>query len=1033
MSRRLIFILSLCMTQVFATPQLQFKKISVGDGLTQNTITALFQDRLGYLWIGTQDGLSLYNGSSFRHFKNNPSDSTTLSDNFIIDIYQDANEQIWIATRNGLNLFDKKTFQFRRFYGMSYTTRKYHNTFTRIAGINNDFVIIQKAGFLIGHTSTFTFYPIQNIIHKYFRNIQLQRLFPYQGGFMVTSNRGLIIFDQKTYFSFIPIRLRDGEIITSVMKWENDDEIWIGSTHGLYTAKKNSLNKKPLISFWENKSRYRISCMEEVDSVTCWIGSENGLLITNKNYPDKPMHIHPESKYREGISSENINNILKAKDGLIWVGTINAGLNIFDPQTNRFHIIELDTNANSSRINTAWGLFQEDDKKLLVGNNDGLQLIQFNRPIKEIANGQAMNWQYNMQSLKENDLRTLITFIHGDSSNYWLATNGNGLIQYDYLKKKLTRYTDQPKAPSIASNYIHHISGNDHILWLSTQNGITRFNPVLNQYDNIKISDYSAELNDFILSTYISKDNKLLLACSVNGLYIKDLQNGKVSVYQHNDTIPESLSFNITTSACEDEQGYFWIATLGGGINRFNPKEAHLEHFGQEKGLLDEVVYTLVPDHLGNIWFSSNTTIGKINTATLNLRVFLINDIFSGVEFSQNSYHFSKDGILFFGGTRGVVFFDPVQFQNKELAERIVLSDLRLNYRLLQPSDTAFIVGNPLMPDQINMKPGIRSLYADFSVLDYRNQANIQFSYMLDGLTDQWIELPKKQHAVFLSNLPFGDYVLKVKYRLQGESWFSVGLQIPIHVIPPFYQTLWFKVCVSIFIIISIGLSIYFISTQRLKRRLRKVEMEAKIQTERNRISRELHDNIGSQLTYVISSIDKISYRLKPETATDEKKKLDNLGDFTRQTMKELRETIHTLHKKQYALSELTEKIKELAGSYMSNTDTIIEINKSDNPLYTLTPIAFIHLYRVVQEALQNILKYASASKIIIHISVQSQELKLQIQDNGKGFEIEKVIRGNGLRNMQQRILELNGVIGIESKPGNGTYITITVPLQDEA
>lgn len=1027
----IIIAMSFCILNVHATSSVRFRKISIGGGLTQNTVTTLMQDEYGCLWIGSQDGLNMYNGSSFRHFKHNSNDTNSLSDNFILDLYQDANGQIWVATRNGLNLLNRNTFQFKRYYGPSETRRKYHNMFFRLAPVGPDFIISQHNGFVLGHTATFTFYSLKKIIHQSLQNIKLQDLFPTQDGFMIATNRGLLVFKYNHGFQFIHIPLMQGEIIKSAMKWNDETEIWVGTTHSLYSAKIENGNHT-ISAIWEHDAERQITCMEEADSATCWIGTHNGLFITNRYTPGYSACILPDIRQREGISSGDINTLLLGDNGCIWVGTINAGLNIYDPQTDRFRFIEIASNENTSRINAAWGLFQTDEKTIIAGNYEGMQIIRFNKPIKEIASSNTTYWTYETEPFEAKKINQRVTYIHGDSLYYWLATSGNGLFRYDIKSKEIVQYLHHPQRPSISSNTIYHISPTrDGALWLSTQDGLTLFNPALNTFETIKTSSYSPELNDFVLYTYVSFNKKLQFICTANGLIVEDKEQHTRKIYQHNDTIPESISFNITTSVCEDKRGYFWVATLGGGINRLDASTGTFEHFGQAEGLLDEVVYTVVPDEAGNIWFSSNTATGKINSATLDVRVYPINEIFTQVEFSQNSYHLSNEGTLFFGGSRGIVFFDPSQFKNKEKPEKVLLNDLRLNFRGLRPSDSIYVIGSPLLPQRIIMKPGIHSLYTEFAAIDYRNQSNIQFAYMLEGHDEQWIELPTGQYSVLYSGLQFGDYILKVKYRLKGESWFPLSLQIPISIIPPFYQTQWFSIGISLFLIISSGLLIRYLSTLRLKRKLRQIETQAKVQEERARISRELHDNIGSQLTYVISSLDKINYRLTPENTFDEKEKLEALGVFARKTMKELRETIHTLDKKSYNLIELVQKIKELTTTYATHIGIETEITQSIKKSCTIEPIIFIHLYRIVQESLQNILKYAQATKISVDISYQRKKISIRIQDNGIGFDTTAQSKGNGLRNMQQRVQEIDGNWEIESNPQMGTTILIKVPVRN--
>lgn len=1007
----------------FSQQGFRFKKISIAGGLSQNTVNAIYQDKRGFIWIGTQDGLNMYNGYSFRHFKFRPNDTLSLSDNFILHIAEDSVGYLWIATRNGLNRLDPATYTFRRFFGPEKYRREFHNSFFQSIALPGGYVLTRKNDFLLIHASTLRYFELSPSLFNNSDAVKFQNFFPAHHSIALFTDKGMFQVRYDKSIVHYPIIFSNDEYVTSFSAVNETGTFLIGTNHGLYFYKNDSLQR-----LLPEQNSCKINALVKSTDNKFWAASSLGIFIINPNRLNDVLHIQPDKNRREGISSSSIISIFKTNNNQIWIGTEHNGINVYDPVTSQFKFVSLNSSEQSSKENVVWGIHAMGEKNVLIGIDDGLMEVSFSHPIQMILRDEVLNWKYEVKRLYQNKIKHRVSDIMVDGNRLlWISTTGEGIFRIDRATGSMKHFmADTTQGCRITDNVLYHIAtGKPGEIYFSSKNGITHYRSSDEVFQCIFPSDYLPEYNNFVLSTYWSYSRACLYICQAHGLTVFIPDSNKMIHYKFDEQDSNSISFPIISSACDDHQGNLWISTLGGGICRWDDHKKQFFQVDNHFGLSDEVVYTLVPDEFNKIWFSTNTSLGMLDPVTYRVRMYPMLEVAAGTEFSQNSFHRMYDGGILFGGTGGFVMFHPEQFTKPEKESPLILSDIKLNFRDISLPDTNYIRGSFYHPQKILMKPGIRSIFFEFAALDFRNQPNIQFAYRLQGYDMDWTYLNNGQRSALYSNLPYGKYVFQVKYRLSGQDWFPTMLQIPITVIPPYYKTPLFRYTIIAISIILLILIVRTIATIRLRRKLRLVETQMRLQEERERISRELHDNIGSQLTYIIHAIDKITFRLKSQYVDQEKQRLEELGQFSRNTMRHLRETIFTLNKEKYEVKELAEKIQALSSMYANELGYEFKLNLSVNFNALIDPMVYLNLYRIVQEALQNAVKYANAQIISIDLNSTTKYLSLGISDNGKGFDINTVTAGNGLNNMKKRAKEIGAQIKITSNPGSGTKISI--------
>ncbi|MCX7743595.1 MAG: histidine kinase [Flavobacteriales bacterium] len=1001
----------------------RFKKISIAGGLSQNTVNCIYQDKDGLIWIGTQDGLNLFNGYSFRHFKYQPNDTSSISDNFIIHITEDSLGYLWIATRNGLNRMDRATYTFRRFFGPDKNRREFHNSFFKTIVLPGGYVLTRKNDFLLIHASTLRYYILSPSQLNIFDDVKYQNFFPTQHSIALLSNEEVLLVRYDRSFIRYPIKIPSEEYITSFLEAKDTSTFFIGTNRSLYFYKNNTL-----LRILPERAPCKVNAIIKSNDNKYWVGTSHGIYIINPDNFNDIFHVLPEKHRRDGIISSSIISIFQTKNNQVWIGTEYNGINIYDPFTSRFKYISLKTSDISSKETVVWGIYAMSERSVWIGVDDGLLEVSFSHPIQVILRNEVLDWKYKVRRIYQNKIKQRVSALYLDNKQQlWITTTGGGIFRLSKVTGSIKQYlADTTHGCKITDDVLYHIApGKSEELYFSSKNGITYYRSTDEKFRCIFPSTYLPEHNNFVLSTYWSKSRSSLYICQAHGLSIFIPDSNRMIHYSYNEQDTNSISFPIVSSVCDDYRGNLWISTLGGGICGWNDSQKKFFRIDNRFGLSDEVVYTFVPDDFNKIWFSTNTSVGMLDPNTHRVRMYSMIDVTEGIEFSQNSSHRMSNGCILFGGTGGFVMFQPEHFTKPEAESPLILSDIKFNFRDLSLRDTNYVIGKFFYPEKILLKPGIRSVFFEFAALDYRNQGNIQFAYRLQGYEQNWIYLNNSQRSALYSNLPYGKYIFQVKYRITGQDWYPTMLQIPISVIPPFYQTSMFRYTVIGISIILLIFLVRTIATIRLRRKLRLAETHMRLQEERERISRELHDNIGSQLTYIINVLDNITFRLKPQHIEKEKQRLEELSQFSRNTMKHLRETIFALSKDKYEVLELAEKIKTLATMYVNELDYNIDLNISVNYNPSLDPIVYLNLYRVVQEALQNAMKYSNSKNIMIDLQSTNQYLSIVIKDEGKGFDMSGVITGNGLKNMRKRANEINAKIEINSMPGNGTQISV--------
>ena len=808
--------------------ELEFEHISIENGLSQSTVFTILQDRNGFLWFGTQDGLNRFDGYNFKVFKHDPTDSLSLSDNWVTSISEDHTGNIWVGTLGGgLCQFDPVREKFSTYL---YTSDNKDNAvYNRVQVVLEDsdrqLWVGTEGGGLNKLDSTrrqFTNFKhdpgnIESICGNSVGALLEDRagnlwIGTYDGGLSVIkkSNKESLIFDKYVHDPKDIYTLSSNHILS--LFEDSSGKLWIGTDSGLnlYDPVNNQFwrfQHDPRDQFsLSNDAVYTI--YEDVNQVL-WIGTDGGINFYNQKNDRFSKSVHDILK-QNSLSNDLVRTILRDASGTVWVGTNGGGLNHFDWRRKKFrHYLNVPGDPTSLSDNTVWSIMIARSGNLWIGTNKGLNRIDRNRHSVKVF----MHEPFDPYSLSDDVVRVSYEDSRGD---LWFGTNNGGVNRYNPLQKKFIRYMHTPAdSNTISNNTIRAIlEDKDGILWIGTWGGLNKLDPDSGKF-TVFINDPSnpESISDDRVRCLMTDANGVLWVGTYKGLNKLDPETGTFKHYVNDPADSTSLSHDRVLSLYQDNSGIIWIATYGGGLNKFDPATGKFKVYREKDGLSNNAVYGILADGSGNLWMSSNKGISKFNPQTETFKNFDVYDGLQSDEFNGGAYTKSPQGELFFGGINGYNSFFPDKITENTYVPPVVLT----NFKIFDQE--------VLLDSAITVVKHISLTYLDnffsfeFAALDYTNPDKNKYMYKLEGFDRDWISSSNRRYANY-TNLDGGEYVFHVKGSNSDGVWNDTGTAVWITIVPPFWVTWWFRL-LSALVILSIG---YFTYQSRMK----KVEQQQK-------------------------------------------------------------------------------------------------------------------------------------------------------------------------------------------------------------
>jgi ligand-binding sensor domain-containing protein/signal transduction histidine kinase len=997
------------------------------NGLAQNSVYCLLQDSKGFLWLGTGHGLSRFDGYQFVNYRRDFMDHHSLPDNRINSIIETKSGDLWIGTRNGLNRYDYVTNQFETFKFAAGNPRAMGDSWVQAVYEDRQGTLwvgarafgLSKFDQATGRFTTFRNDPgnLESLSH----NDVFAMTEDQEGRFWIATSGGLNKFDRETgRFKRYqadpknPNSLSDNRI--NAMLLDRAGMIWLGTESGLnkfdpqankftrYTTDKNGLSDNAIRALGETKSG------------VLWVGTRNGLNRYVKETDNFVVYQHDPAIPRS-LSAKEVLSIIEDNLQQLWVGTTDGGLNKYNQKKARFRQFKHDARNPNSISNDNVVPILEDKNNIVWLAPVGGGLIRYYPMQQRFEDFKGFTDQVN--SLYEDRIGRI-----------WIGAV-QGLLYFDPDTKRLLPFGNNSNEASLKNVFAmrEDRAGN---LWIGTISGeLSKLERASGKVTRVQFNskNIDALANKRILAILEDRFGQMWIGTR-NLLSQLNPTTGKFTEYVYEPNNEKSLSASTVGAIYEDKSGTLWFGTSSGGLERFDRATQTFTHFTEREGLPINNVYEILEDEQGNLWLSTDNGLARFNIATGRFRNFDVNDGLTYNEFNDRAAFKNKNGEMYFGGPRGFVLFNPKDFVDSQFRPPIFLTDIRV---LEQPFKTA---QNITQLKEVNLSWRDYVVSFDFAALDFTDPKKLQYQWKLEGFDQDWINGGTRRTATY-TNLPGGDYVLKVKATNVDGIWTPESLHLKIKVTPPFYRTIWFYALVTLALGALIGLfyrsrinQLHAINDARTQFAQQLITSQ---EAERKRIAAELHDGLGQSLL-VIKNRTTIGKRF----ASNSQKvtaQLEEISQATGQALEEVRGIAYNLrpyHLERLGLRESIEAMIEKIGEVTGLTINA-RVALSDEVFSGDSEVLF---YRVIQECLNNVIKHAQASKVDISIVQTETAVTACIQDNGCGFSAppDQVSQqgGFGLIGLVERVRMLGGTHTIQSEAGKGTIITVTVPRDQE-
>lgn len=981
--------------------RIKHEKYFFEQGLSQSQINCIARDSTGYLWFGTQDGLNRFDGHDFKVYRNDPENSGTISNNYIHHIYVDEDNSLWAATHGGgLNKLNKFRTTFSRYLIKGENTTEFNQniiTFVFPGDKNNLIIGTEGYGLFIFNKKTDQFLKVINLPDESRTISKVIRL--NTQNFLIGTNKGIFILDwQKKEIIDRRNSLLGNQFIESICA-VSDGSILVGTLSGfvyqMESADKYRGDIKIKDIYNDGSSVWAIT---ENEDKSIWIGTESDLILLPhiKSGSGKISEL-----FRSSVQSYPYRTKCLYKDpsGILWIGTAASGIikTIIKPE-----IFKQITFAEQLGLqdNSTWYVFKDNSDLIWMGT-DGYGLIQYDR-VKD----QYKRWTNqpgNSISLSHNSISFIMQDKRGD---LWISTFGGGI-------NKLTKngsFEHLQNNPRDSNSLVHDyvwcmledFRGN---IWAGTKKGLDRYNPYEKTFTHFQhnTDDTNSLGNNLVLTLFEDSEKNIWIGTYGGGLNKYDTRKQIFTVYKCDPDDQSTISDNSIMSIDEDSKGNLWIGT-DIGLNKLDKKTGKFTRFFEKDGLLNEMIYAAAVDEKDIVWVSTNRGISAFDTEKMIFRNYNMSDGLLSDEFNQSACYKAYDGEIFFAGINGVNSFYPENLNFNIKSPKIVIDKIMLFNNEIPPE-------RYLENNRLEISYYENYLQFEFAALEFADPDKNIFKYKLEGFNQEWIYAGNRRFAIF-SNLDPGNYRLRITTALDGGVWDESGIVFDLTVLPPYWQTWWFRVLATV-ILVSIAYVIFKIRITRL----------LEIERLRLQIASDLHDEIGSSL----SSIAVQTQMLGAET--DKKKlesKINMIGELTRDVIGIMSDIIWSIDSRNDSLKDLISRIQNFSFNLFN--DSSIEINYDihlENPQKKIRPHIRQNLYLIIKEALNNIFKHSGASSAAVKIRETSNKIEIAIHDDGRGLDTDRTYPGNGLRNMRMRAERINA--DIEFISSNGLKIKLTV------
>ena len=935
-------------TKTYADKMYNFKNITAEDGMSQSTAETIIQDKNGYIWIGTNDGLNKYNGYEMKVYRHDNKNKNSLVNSYIVDLKEDEQGNIWIGTANGVSKLDPNTDKITNYTDEEDSGNLSHR--------NTGEILIRSNGdVLLGTTDGLNIYNkeedrFERILEKNLINQNILSLTEdNSGNLWIGTEFGLEKIDKELnnvihYDIGKDTNEKDVKKINDV-KFDEFGYIWASSDNdGLYkiNIKTNKITK------YENDKKNSNSLPSNVirdvtrDSLgNLWVGTGEGLALYRPETDDFSVFIN-KIYDNSSIVGNNIYSIMEDRNGLLWIGTY-TGISVMEPR-NKMNLFRHDPlNENTISSNVIHGVYEDDEDMLWIGtNSDGLNIVdEINRKVIRLNASEG--------SISDNNIKDIT-----GKGDYIVIATRSGLNIIDKKNETIDIYT---KNDGLLDDLITTVFIDDkNNLWIGSPDGVNIMDLETKKIIDVTYTIEKYTKNDmYVKSIYQDERGYYWIGGFLDeGLLRLDPQKKETKLFNRTENDESTISSNTIRVIQEDSKGNLWIGTSY-GLNKFNYDTEEFESYTTLDGLSNNIIYSILFDEDDNPWVSTNMGITKFNISENRFEKFNISDGLQGNEFNGNAAFKRKNGDFLFGGINGINLFDPNELSSSQKTEEVKFDEFEVKGNKYKDINNK----------EFNYSDNLISVKLFVPVFE---NDNIQYMYKMQGLEDEW--RITNSNEINYGGLTHGEYELLVKYRddngrISEES--SVKFTIKS---PP-----WLSNSALVLYIIIIIIAVY-------KQLNRVKELNKKVAEKTRELNEEMEKN--NKLLNRIIDIERIKNNYFVNLSHELRTPL-NVMYTTEQLINVLNAKEEGIKKEDVNkyMSVMNRNIKRL----LNLINNIIDTSKIENGNYRLN-IKKHNIVYVVEEATLSLSEYIRSKNIDLIIDTDIEE-KMMACD---AYEIERCI-----------------------------------------
>ncbi|MDZ7717366.1 MAG: two-component regulator propeller domain-containing protein [Balneolaceae bacterium] len=1068
----------LCLLAIDAfSQQVNFRHLTIDDGLSQNAVYSILQDSRGFMWFGTKDGLNRYDGRNFVVYQHDPFDLTTISDAFVMKLYEDSRGRIWTGSISGdINIFQRETEIFCKIpmeneSGEKVTT----NEITDIAeGPDGTIWIATKGDGLFNILVDGDIgcnYNYRRFLHDPAddRSLNSNRVgnlyFDEHETFWIGTEEGLNQFDEssqsftRTLFETKHPDATEGSggYKITAMHVSRAGDFWIGVQSGLVKFDRNSGNYEFYPNLYEvlEYGWGSINSIVEDQTEMFWLGTVAGLMRFDPSTKQYTYYRHDPFN-PQSLSYNIISSLLIDSTGILWAGTSGLGINILDFKANRFPTLVRKPDSSSRIAGFSIRSILEDNSGDVWISAD--VLYRWNR-----ETGELKSYETTSDLIDNFGNTNAYSIIQASDGILWFASS-QGLFRHNPDTNETRLYKHSPgNETGLKHQEVNAVfEARDGTIWIATHNYFSRITDEQTgtfQHFQYRSSEYSIGIARPVI--FQDLDGIFWLG-TADGLVRFDSNTQTYSTYRNDPANPNSLRNNHIKSILEDPaqpDTYLWVGTSG-GLHKFDYRNSTFEHYSVQDGLPNEVVYAILPDDDGNLWLSTNKGLSRFNPQTNTFRNFDVQDGLQSNEFNTGAYFRSNSGELFFGGIQGLNYFYPDKIFDNPHQPPVVLTQIKLGNRpISNKTDPDLLTASVSAIDQMTFSHRDDVITFEFAALDYSAPDKNQYAYMLEGFNNNWIQSGQLASATY-TNLPHGKYTLRVKGSNNDGIWNEEGLALAVIVTPPWWHTQWaYGIYVVLFLTALYSLRYYEMARLNLKNQLKIEKVQTDSLRNLNQLKSHFFANISHEfrtpLTLILGQTETL---LQTEENRSKKEKLLSVNTNAERLL-DLINQLLDLSKLEAGKLQLKTKQQNMV-SFLKNLlfsfESLAESNQIQLNFYSsraMIPMKFDaeKMEQIFLNLLSNAFKFTgNGGHIDVSINIPEPEwFEIRIKDSGIGIPEDRLpyifdrfyqvdqsgtrkYEGTGIGlSLAHELVELhNGSISVISEEGAGTEFVIKLPLK---